>query len=268
MRSTRRYGTTAENDSWVYPEGVITIDTETPGLRLHDGETPGGFEMIGERAYEPASPGSGELVGGDETAGFYGEVSPEDLMTYEALADEVGLSAGSLQNNDTSTWLKFSLDGQVLFVAKRFARAGVSWDDLDQRGVVFASQDTRVTIGDFTYRVRLIKGANSDPTEAGDDGEWNGDDIDLTHGSEWNRLMYKVHEYVPGSQEGDNWAEYTDAELEVGQGWSTVCQETKGDDTDRCVYRGRDAIHDMSGYLKSSDRRSERWRPVLELIEE
>lgn len=41
----RRRGTTAENDAFTGAEGEITVDTEKHELRVHDGETQGGFTI-------------------------------------------------------------------------------------------------------------------------------------------------------------------------------------------------------------------------------
>lgn len=41
----RRRGTTAQNDAFTGAEGEIVVDTQKHTLRVHDGETQGGFEM-------------------------------------------------------------------------------------------------------------------------------------------------------------------------------------------------------------------------------
>ena len=41
----RRRGTTAQNDEFTGAEGEIVVDTQKHTLRVHDGETQGGFEM-------------------------------------------------------------------------------------------------------------------------------------------------------------------------------------------------------------------------------
>lgn len=40
-----RRGTTAENDVFTGAVGELTMDTDTNGLRIHDGNTTGGFEV-------------------------------------------------------------------------------------------------------------------------------------------------------------------------------------------------------------------------------
>ena len=40
-----RRGTTAENDAFTGAVGELTMDTDTNGLRIHDGSTVGGFDI-------------------------------------------------------------------------------------------------------------------------------------------------------------------------------------------------------------------------------
>ena len=42
----RRRGTTAQNDAFTGAEGEIVVDTQKHTLRVHDGKTQGGFEML------------------------------------------------------------------------------------------------------------------------------------------------------------------------------------------------------------------------------
>jgi len=75
MRTRFLRGDTTQNNGLTLPAGEIAIDTEKHAVRLHDGATPGGFEIIGQKAYE--GPTSGDL-----NAGFYGELGPNDFLTY------------------------------------------------------------------------------------------------------------------------------------------------------------------------------------------
>lgn len=47
------HGNTEENDLTTLPEGAISVDIERKALRIHDGVTPGGFEILGQQAYTP-----------------------------------------------------------------------------------------------------------------------------------------------------------------------------------------------------------------------
>ena len=83
----------------------------------------GWFLMLADRVRMRYSqvgsiPGPTTLIGGDMTEGFFGEVTSAELITGDALASEVGISAGTSQNS-TAGWLKFALDDKILFVAKK-----------------------------------------------------------------------------------------------------------------------------------------------------
>lgn len=261
-----RYGTTAENNSWTLPEGMFSQDTEKMSVRVHDGVTPGGFEAIGVRAYDPPVPGPNELIGGDMTAGFFGEVSVEELFTGEEVASLIGLSAGVSQYN-TEPWLKFALDGKILYVAKKPYRHSPSWLSIYQAGAVYGIDDvgpfpsggpvnqlTVIKKGSHNLKVRLLTGGNTDPFTSSD-------------GSEWNRLLYKVHASDP---EGTPWVSYTndDINIAVNNGRYNWCQETSAADNAGRATRGNfSGLTHISAYDATYGANSKYgWRPVLELI--
>lgn len=92
----RRRGTTAENDAFTGAEGEITVDTEKHQLRVHDGQTQGGFVIgqgggsgsgrnIGDIFYttrkDTALAGAVECNGGTyNTADYTGEGSIGELL--------------------------------------------------------------------------------------------------------------------------------------------------------------------------------------------
>ncbi len=269
MRTRFLRGNTADNNGLILPEGEISIDEETKAIRLHDGQTPGGFEIIGQRAYE--GPTAGDL-----TAGFYGEIAGSDFITYDALASEIGLSAGTSQFNTESAWLRYSLDGQELYVAMKPARHTVSWDDINAVGAVYDDTGApTVSIGGKTYRVTLLRGANADPTT--DD---TGYDIAASHGSEWNRLFYPVHSGVhtqtnnptphtdPNAAVYASWASYSDADLVVnsGDGRYSWCQETVVGTSYRAL-RGHAGVTTFYSIDLANVHAARGWRPCLRLVE-
>lgn len=103
----RRRGTTAENDAFTGAEGEITVDTEKHELRVHDGQTQGGFVIgaggsgsgrnIGDIFYttrkDSGLGGAVECNGGtystaDYTgAGSIGELLEGGLLDYISLTD-------------------------------------------------------------------------------------------------------------------------------------------------------------------------------------
>ena len=56
-----RRGTTAQNDNFTGMTGEITFDTDAKTLRVHDGQTLGGFAL----ARADATSGGGTTGGGD-----------------------------------------------------------------------------------------------------------------------------------------------------------------------------------------------------------
>ena len=192
---------------------------------------------------------------------------------------------------------------KVLFIAKETLRYDLSWDDIYLAGAVYgtddngvasastgttATQDAQVTYSGSTFKVRLLTGSATDPAAEGVNSQSCADDAG--GGSEWNDLFYRVHTAVPtctdatigmegggeatqhgGPQDAANWANFTNAELQVfygdaGDGTFCWCQE-QGADASRRVLRGgvglayfatrtADFTNDICG-----------WRPCLELVQ-
>ncbi len=220
--------------------------------------------------------GFGKPSGGDPTEllygtlehGYYGEVPADAFIPGNALASEIGLTAGTAFNSDAG-WLKFALDYKTLYVAKRPFRYSVSWDQINARGAVFGTM--QVTINGKLYKVRLLKGRGDglDTVIAG------GHDTQPTWGSEWNRLLYHVSASPnnglmtsEGITVGD-WAQFSEAELLTnyvyGNGSRSWCQESSG--PDKRVGRGAGGVSAVFHVAKDSQNLNTGWRPCLELVE-
>lgn len=214
------------------------------------------------------APGSKWLIGGNMQAGFFGEVPASELITGDALASRIGLSSGTAQFSN-EPWLKFAYQGKIQFVAKKPFRYSLSWNDINAANAVYG--DRTVTIGGLTYKVRLMRGAENDPSNYTDD------DRDAI-GSEWNRLLLPIHKnassnwtYPEYGGVTEDWGiDYTDADLLThynhGNGAYSWCQETQGDNASGRVCRGELGVS-YSGSSCASDSFSYcGWRPVLELL--
>jgi hypothetical protein len=192
---------------------------------------------------------------------------------------------------------------KVLFIAKETIRNNLSWDDIYLAGAVYgtgdngtasastgttATQDAQVTYGGTTYKVRLLTGSATDPAAEAYNNQSCADDAG--GGSEWNDLLYRVHTAVPtctdatigmeggsettrhgGPQDGDNWATYTNAELQVfytdaGDGTYCWCQE-QGFDTSRRVSRGYYGVADFHTADADFSLASIGFRPCLEVVQ-
>jgi len=253
MRTRFLRGNTQENNGLTLPAGELAIDLEKMALRLHADGVPGGFEVVGTRAYTPpVGPGPTTLLAGDDQLGWYGEVTGEELITYSGLSSAVGMSAGTLQHDAESTWLKFAHQGQILFVAKKPIRHTVTWDDINAVNAVYDDVSApTVQVGSDNLRVTLLTGGDADPTSSA--------------GGEWNDLLYRVHVDDPT---GTRWASYTNGDISVGtgNGRSSWTQETYASDASRRVNRGLSSLTYFGTYTSSVTISVYGWRPCLRLV--
>ena len=216
------------------------------------------------------SPGSKYLLGGDMNAGYFGVVPTSELFTGTEIALACGITEGTVQFNDVG-WLKFAIDGKIIFKSKKTIRHSISWDHINSKGCVKGTKT--VTKGGHTYKVRLMKGALTDPSryDLPDKGAM---------GSEWNKLMLPIHikakdkswEY-PANVETDipYWGiDFTDADLQThnshGDGSYHWCQEVSNDNPAGRVYRGNLGVSYSSRRTSSATNASVGWSPVLEYV--
>ena len=200
-----------------------------------------------------------------------GEISTDNLISGDDLANMVGVKAGVPQNSSVP-WLKFVLENQLLYVAKRPFRHSIRWEYLYQLGLVYGTdgsgdypigsptnQKVIINIAGSPFLVRLMKGSNTDPTDQPDtiSGDQN-------RNNEWDRL-------IPNIISGPNsWAKYTKEDLGIGlagKGDSSWCQETSSKNYGFRVIRGGAGtpygFHTRDGVDSGNSRG---WRPVLQLI--
>jgi hypothetical protein len=221
--------------------------------------------------------------------GYFGTVSSAEFISGSALASSIGLTSGTAIN-DTTDWLKFYWHGQIHYVPMKPLRHSVSWDHIYDRGAVYGVssmglfgkgtaapsvvQNREVTIGTDTFRVKLLKGA-----ENGDvDGSTSFPAADESgRNSEYNDLIYRVHQDVPssasgltydgGGQIGDNWASYTDTDLVIaaGDGRYKWAIERRSDSTSGRVYRGYVRLSGLHSLTSSGVSTDFGWLPSLVL---
>ena len=218
--------------------------------------------------------GPQQLIGGDASAGFLGEVAADELISGNSLSDAIGLYSGTSQFSNAG-WLKFSYKNKVLYYAKKPLRYGLSWDSIDAVGAVFG--EAEVVIDGVTFKVRLPSGSRYNPALTSP--PW-GYDLPTTHGSEWNSLMYHIASGVSisssdtleseGITDGD-WARYSDRDLHVhtslGHGTYSWCQEEQGAGTGAYISRGCNGVSDMTRRSSTTHTDICGWRPVLELVQ-
>lgn len=213
--------------------------------------------------------GPKNLIGfNSDHCGFFGEVPVTDLINGVDLASMIGLTAGTAQNN-TDPWLKFIIDGKIYFVAKKTYRHTVSWDHIQAVNAVYGGRV--IQIGDYRYRIGLLKGADTDPATF-----TAGHNPPGTLESEWNRLMYNVAKdlssFPKAGQIGENWAEYEQSNvagglgISAGDGRYSWCQETNASSAGQRVCRGIYSVTNSRFNSSSSANADYGWRPRLELV--
>ena len=204
---------------------------------------------LGSGTTDPyGTPGQQELKFGTLESGYFGFVPSNDLINGNSLAQAIGLSSGTSQNSDAG-WFKCSIDGRILFVAKKTLRNSISWDAIQSAGAVFGG--ARVMIHGKEYMVRLLTGGNYDPA--------------TTAGGEWNQIMYKLHKDFSAL-----WGSYDDDDLltnsSYGDGSYSWCQETSAGKTPNRVTRGSSGVSGFYSNTASNSSANYGWRPVLELL--
>ena len=245
--------------------------------------------------FEPIDTGPGPstcdnfLYDSSTDTGYYGFVDSNLLINGTDLSNFLNITSGTLFN-DNIGWLKFYSHGKILFIAKRPLRYNISWSQIYNAGAVYGldgfgpytsgtnvNQNRILTIGDYSYRIRLMTGAHINPYTRGDNCSDNGGE-----NSEWNELIYRVHDIIPncgldglsvtyhgGNQIGQNWFNFNDLDLGVGNtvnGRRTWTQETSFNLSAGRCRRGQGSIAGFSLTDRESATAFDGWRPVLELI--
>lgn len=248
-------------------------------IKSTDWSSPFEKEIIYEAEYDD---------GTFDAAEFLGEVPTRNLITGDALATHLNLTAGTAQHSNEA-WLKFDLDGEIVYIAKKPYRYGLHWEHIYQAGAVYGTddnglnpsgspvtQDARVNISGKEYRITLAKGAADNPTPIE-----SGHDNVFTHDSEWNRMMYGIHSGshsdprnpVPPnfvSTPYNIYANYSDADLLVyfinGNGSYSWMQETVGGGSSDRLYRGAYGVTYADRLNTTRISEYYGWRPVLREI--
>lgn len=200
----------------------------------------------------PLGLGSTTLTAGTDMYGYYGKyqgiITPNELIALSGITE--GTTKNDANNVPTAniTWLKFSHNYKTLFVADRTIHHSVSWNHLVSKDLVFGKV---VEIDGQKYLLRLLQGANENPTSVG--GGMNSND-------EWDSLL---NAFTPGTVDS-HW-EGVDI-VNSGQGQATWCQETSTTGVSNAVWRGSSFVTHLGSFLKTMAHDDFGYRPVLEVL--
>jgi hypothetical protein len=236
------------------------------------------FEMLlsgmqGAQTYFPLSgPGTKTLQKGNQTLGYFGEVSGTELFYGSDLISKFNIAVGTTNAWAGSQWFKFFRNSKVIYIARQQVISSIGWNDLYNLGLVYGvkgnglypvgagvEQFNPVMKNDGTrnwyLKPRMITGIGADPA-AGLSGD----------GGEWAQLLGRI---VTGTNTGvaEKW--FTLATTYVGYAGGTqlssLVMETNTNDVTQGWNRG--AANDLTGISALSKASSAfQWRPVLELI--
>lgn len=209
-------------------------------------------------------PGGNQLIGYYQTpnnparyTGYYGLVDPADFITSTALRSALNPPGISTPASMTTNfkWMKFLLDGKILFVATTTVVYSSNPDQLNGAGLMNGSR--QISVLNMPYKIRVLK------TLIGDSGS------SIPIGNEWDRLLSNVSDKTGlARQEGDKWAALTPTQLgfDQGNGSFSICPEIKDN---QIWMRGYNAVDNGGGVFsnQSSSYNLMGWRPVLELVQ-
>lgn len=229
--------------------------------------------------YSNTGIGPTTLLSGDSSLGYFGKFTAPEL-NVTVINNTLNITEGSIINTDTD-WLKFYYNGKIILTPSKPIRTDISWNHLYLKGCVYGTDDigtypgsvntiqsARITLGNFTYKVRLFHGADTNPTSA----TYNTLNPAGVLNSEYNKLFGNV--YVGGSR---LFASLSNTDLGIISGTTQAiypCIEKHTYSLQARVFRGVYGSFTIAMYIltnnnytmTSSDTYHSQWRPILELI--
>lgn len=118
--------TAAANTGYFYMVEVVVGDDSvfTPNVSM------GNFANVG--------PGPKTLKMGDWTLGYFGVVSPTDLLNFSELKSQLALSIGTVPADSTNLgWHKFVRNGKILYLCYTAFITGVTWENIYGVGLLY-----------------------------------------------------------------------------------------------------------------------------------
>ena len=180
----------------------------------------------------------------ERNTGYFGLVNSNDFISGKELSEFVKFEKGKLLKYDT-LWAVFYYHGKIAVTPIKPIRYNVSWNDIDELGLVDGSFN-RMNIKGIHYSISLHTG-----------------DIETTN--TWDELISRLHidsKIIP------TWDSLTDVDLNVNwevckHGTATWCQETSSYDPTYRRNRGAYRLANSNGDASSDVGTNVAWRPLL-----
>jgi hypothetical protein len=164
---------------------------------LGDNQTFGYFTTTG--------PGPQQIVRGSWELGYFGRVPVADMISGSALRTAVGAGTigSAIADSNITYYYKFVRNGKILFCPAGAILTTVTWDQLYNLGLVYGTDDNGaypagatvtptnqkklITVGAFSFLVRLPKGSTSATTDLVTSATAD------KQGSEWDQTMGRIN---------------------------------------------------------------------------
>lgn len=221
----------------------------------------GGSRASGGTGPGPTTTQKAFVSGTGQSTGYYGTLTPSEMITGSDLCSVFGLASSGTNPN----WAKFELDGKILFWPLLTLSNGPAWSTYYNKGIVFGvngngpqsviagvNQYKTITIKGHTYLVRLPSVNLTYPYSS---------DADVKK-SEWGRMMQSVDKNSSATApDGTKWAS-----LDLGiPGKHCMTQQLTSNQANAiCI--GYESVLSVSSLGRESSNTNVAWRPVLELI--
>lgn len=208
-------------------------------------------------------PGPQELLTYELDRGYFGEVTTEELISITELEEQLELAGIGTVFNPSSTWLKMYYQDRILFISKLPLKYGISFDNLNRTGAIYG-EGSVAAHGDW-FDAKVLGGI----LEGADVPVVKGNDTEVTHGSEWNDLLYPLisTNVNTGSQDIENLANFTEVQLGLtsGNGRNNITSSYWPLNVNEIVTRGFGNVGNVDSKISSTNDASMGWRVVLEL---
>lgn len=220
------------------------------------------------RGFQYSGPGLRQPVTGDMESGYFGELTESEFLSINEFLEQLGLIGGVGEVISSITWVKVYYNEKVLFIPKTPVGTSISWSTLYRLGLVHGTEDEgpylvdrgviqnkEVRVGDDFFKVRLFRGANTDPFSTSEDDIGIGLD-------EFSMVLGKITNVSYPTLPGPKWHNYSTSAL--GNRVELV-QESVELDLNKVITR---QVANESTTQVDKSYESHYWRPVLELITE
>lgn len=140
---------------------------------------------------------------------FKGWVAGTDLITGDALASLIGLTAGTSQNSDAG-WLHYIDGSREFYIARKTFRYGLSALAIEAAN---SNNTKNIVIGENNFQVRQLTSMSLDPITS---------IVANASGGDWDKYLYPLIAGPARAQvTAEVWSYYTERDLGLSPQWGT-----------------------------------------------